>query len=344
MNHSGGFFRRIKSLFLGNQEANSLFEKGDEDSNLHIDRSDWDGAAPAVIRSSISQGLDGQLDFVQCASTSGLHRMAYRTWGDPANPNVLICVHGLTRRGSDFTVLARAMADEYRVVCPDVVGRGDSDFLSNPMLYGVPQYVSDMVTLVARLHPEQLDWFGTSMGGLIGMVYGGFEHAPIRRMILNDVGPKIDPAFLVRLMTYLGKPISFASQEKGLEYMSEITATFGRHTPEQLREYNAPHLIQKEDGLWHLHYDPKISAPLMLSNPVTAAAAEQALWKSVEQIQAKTLVVRGAQSDLLSHKTVEEMCRRNPHISAVEIPDAGHAPAFILSEQVKLARDFFLHK
>jgi len=344
MNSSkNSFFQRLKSLLRGSPQRESLIEErapGDQgavpsDAYIHRD---------PIRSTSFGKTLDGQLDFVQCASPSGLHRMAYRTWGDPNNPNVLLCVHGLTRRGSDFTVLARAMADEYRVVCPDVVGRGDSDFLSNPMLYGVPQYVADMVTLVARLNPEKLDWFGTSMGGLIGMVYAGFEHAPIHRMILNDVGPKIDPAFIVRLMTYLGKPISFPTQEKGLEYMQELTATFGKHTVEQLREYNAPHLIQKEDGQWHLHYDPQISAPLMMTNPVTAAAGEQALWKSVEQIQAKTLVVRGAQSDLLSPQTVQDMCRRNRHIGAVEIPDAGHAPAFILPEQVQLARNFFLQR
>ena len=323
------FLGRVKQFLFGTTQNHSL-----------IDRSDWDeGAAPA---SSSRQSLDGELDFVQCASTSGLHRMAYRTWGDPRNPKVLLCVHGLTRRGSDFAVLARAMADEYRVVCPDVVGRGDSDFLSNPMLYGVPQYVADMVTLVARLKPAQLDWFGTSMGGLIGMMYAGLEHCPIHRMILNDVGPKIDPAFIVRLMTYLGQPVSFDTQEKALQYVNQITATFGRHTEEQLNEYNAPQIVKKEDGKWHMHYDPKISAPLMMSNPATAAAGEQALWRSFERIQVKTLIVRGAESDLLSPATVEEMCRRNPHSFAVEVPEAGHAPAFILPNQVKLARDFFL--
>jgi cobalt-zinc-cadmium efflux system protein len=336
---SNSFVGRIKQFLFGGSQTNSSSEINRADWNEQ-----WDGNQTKTVPVISKSSLDGQLDFVQCASSSGLHRMAYRTWGDPRNPKVLLCVHGLTRRGTDFAVLARAMADEYRVVCPDVVGRGDSDFLSNPMLYGVPQYVADMVTLVARLHPDQLDWFGTSMGGLIGMMYGGFENNPIHRMILNDVGPKIDPAFLVRLMTYLGKPISFSTQEKALQYVNEITATFGRHTTEQLNEYNLPQITQKEDGLWHLHYDPQISAPLMLSNPVTAAAGEQALWRSFERITARTLIVRGAESDLLSRSTVEEMCRRNPHASAVEIPEAGHAPAFILPNQVKIARDFFLQK
>ncbi len=277
---------------------------------------------------------------VQCISPAGLHQMAYRTWGDPQNPKVLLCVHGLTRRGTDFYALAQAMSDEYFVVCPDVVGRGDSDYLSDPMYYGVPQYVSDMVTLIARLAPKQLDFFGTSMGGLIGMVLAGLEHQPIRRLLLNDVGPRIEFAFLSRLMTYLGKPVVFSNQEEALQYANTLTQTFGRHTPEQLRLLNLPQLMQRNQE-WVMHYDPKISVPLMAQNPMTAAAGELALWKSFDNIKIKTLVARGVESDLLSPATVEEMCRRNPYVSAVEIPEAGHAPAFILPEQIAVARKFF---
>ena len=327
---ASGLWSRIKQLVTG-----SSVIANEPSTSVEIDRPDWEGA-PAII----SENLKGKLDYVQCISTSGLHKMAYRTWGNPNNPKVLLCVHGLTRRGSDFEELALAMSDRYRVVCPDVVGRGDSDFLSNPLLYGVPQYVSDMVALVARLNPTQLDWFGTSMGGLIGMVYGGLKNCPIHRLLLNDVGPKIDPAFLVRLMTYLGKPVKFATQAEGLAYLNQLTETFGKFTPEQAAKYNSPHLIQKE-GVWTLHYDLAISAPLMTATPASAAAGEMALWKSYEAISAPTLIVRGAESDLLSRNTVEEMCKRNPKARAVEIPDCGHAPAFIVPEQIEIARNFF---
>jgi cobalt-zinc-cadmium efflux system protein len=283
---------------------------------------------------------DCQHGFVQCASTSGLHRMAYIAWGDPSNSKVLLCVHGLTRRGSDFASLARAMSDRYYVVCPDVAGRGDSDFLANPMLYGVPQYVSDMVTLIAHLRPQQLDWFGTSMGGLIGMVLAGLDHQPIQRLLLNDVGPRIDPAFFIRLMQYLSKPVVFATQEQGLAYVNELTSTFGRHSPEQLLELNLPQLVYK-NGVWQLHYDPNINVPIMATNPVTALAGEKALWKSFDAIKIPTLIVRGAESDLLSRATVAEMCSRNPHAKSVEIPEAGHAPAFILPNHIQIAREFF---
>ena len=289
----------------------------------------------------LSQESDqGVLEFVQCASLAGLHRMAYRSWGDPSNPKVLLCVHGLTRRGSDFDVLAKCMSKDYRVVCPDVVGRGDSDYLSNPMLYGVPQYVSDMVTLIARLNPGELHWFGTSMGGLIGMVLAGLKNQPIERLLLNDVGPRIEVSFLGRLLTYLGKPIDFATQEEAITYANSLTVTFGRHSQEQLRALNSPQVINK-DGRWVMHYDPQIAVPFAAQNPLTIAAGEQALWQSFEQIRIKTLVVRGLESDLLSASTVTQMCERNPLVSSIEVPEAGHAPAFILPSQIQIAQDFF---
>lgn len=325
---NSGLFGKIKELLSGGQSSAM--------SESVIERSDWSEESSQ----STSNSTEPTLDYVQCISTSGLHRMAYRTWGDPNNSKVLLCVHGLTRRGTDFEVLAQAMSKEYRVVAPDVVGRGDSDYLGNPMLYGVPQYVADMVTLIARLKPSKLDWFGTSMGGLIGMMLASMEGNPINKMILNDVGPRIDPAFLVRLMTYLGKPVTFATKEEGLKYANLVSATFGRHTPEQWEKYNSPQIIQK-DGVWKLHYDPNINAPIMMSNPASAAAGEQALWRSFDRIKVPMLIVRGAESDLLSPSTVAEMCQRNPNATAVEVPNAGHAPAFIIPEQIEIARKFF---
>lgn len=309
--------------------------------SISLDSGQSNGGSNSPASSAVDAVIQNPpTKYVQCISPAGLHQMAYRTWGNPDNPKVLLCVHGLTRRGTDFFALAQAMSDEYLVVCPDVVGRGDSDYLKDPMYYGVPQYVSDMVTLIARLAPKQLDFFGTSMGGLIGMVLAGLEHQPVRRLLLNDVGPRIEFAFLTRLMTYLGKPVTFSSQAEALLYANSLTETFGRHTQEQLRQLNLPQLIQRNQE-WGMHYDPKISVPLMAQNPMTAAAGELALWKSFDNIQIKTLVARGVESDLLSPATVEEMCRRNPHVCAVEIAEAGHAPAFILPEQIAIARKFF---
>ncbi|KAI3591600.1 putative hydrolase [Cupriavidus sp. U2] len=286
-----------------------------------------------------------RLGFVQCISPAGLHRMAYHEWGDPLNPRVLMCVHGLTRTGRDFDALARAMSDEYRVVCPDVVGRGRSEWLADPHHYVVPQYVSDMVTLIARLNVEQVDWFGTSMGGLIGMGLAGLPKSPVRKLLLNDVGPRVTAQALERIGAYLGLPVRFKTFEEGLAYLQTISTSFGRHTPEQWRELNGAILkpVQGAEGLeWGLHYDPALAVPFKETPPEAVQAGEQVLWHMFEAAPGPTLIVRGAQSDLLLRETVAEMVARGKQVSSVEIPDVGHAPTFIDPAQIAIAREFFL--
>ncbi len=282
----------------------------------------------------------GDTFFVTCTSPDGPHRMAYHAWGNPNNPKVLVCVHGLTRRGRDFKTLAQALSHDYYVVCPDVVGRGDSDRLKNPMLYAVPQYVADMASLIKHLGVSQVDWFGTSMGGLIGMVYASMPKNPIRRMLINDVGPRIEPEAIKRLGSYVGQPFVFKERADALQRLNEICASFGSHTPEEWEVYNGPMLVQK-DGIWVMHYDPDISVPFASVNPIMAKAGEMAMWHAFKQIHIPMLIVRGGESDLLSAKTVAEMCKVNPYIRSIEIPGVGHAPAFVKSEQVALAKEFF---
>src|SRR5881394_2068088 len=140
-----------------------------------------------------------RFDSVQCLDAKGLHRMAWAEWGDATNPKVLVCAHGLSRQGRDFDTLAQAMAADYRVVCPDVVGRGRSDWLADPAGYAIPAYVADMVTLLARLNAAEVHWVGTSMGGLIGMGLASLPNSPIKRLVLNDVGPRIEYEALERI-------------------------------------------------------------------------------------------------------------------------------------------------
>jgi cobalt-zinc-cadmium efflux system protein len=282
----------------------------------------------------------GDTFFVTCTSPDGPHQMAYHAWGTPSNSKVLVCVHGLTRRGSDFITLAEAMSQDYYVVCPDVVGRGNSDRLQNPMHYAVPQYLADMAKLVKQLGVTHVDWFGTSMGGLIGMVYAAMPRNPIRRMLINDVGPRIEPEAIKRLSSYVGQAFSFTNRADALQRLNEICASFGTHTPEEWEIYNGPMVVQKE-GLWVMHYDPDISVPFASVNPMMAKAGEMAMWHTFKQIHIPMLIVRGGESDLLSAKTVAEMCRLNPYVRSIEIPGIGHAPAFVKSEQVALAKEFF---
>lgn len=289
---------------------------------------------------SVNTFHNGDTFYVQCSSGENQHRMAYHAWGNPNNPKVLICVHGLTRRGSDFKTLAQAMCKDYYVVCPDVVGRGDSDRLTNPMQYAVPQYVADMAELVKKLGVNQVDWFGTSMGGLIGMVYASMPNSPIRRMLINDVGPRIEPDAIKRLGSYVGQPFSFANRDDALSRLNQICATFGEHTPQEWEIYNGPMLVQR-DGMWIMHYDPNIAVPFASVNPIMAKAGEMAMWHAFKQIHIPMLIVRGGDSDLLSAATVAEMCKVNPYARSIEIPHVGHAPAFVKAEQIALAKEFF---
>lgn len=232
------------------------------------------------------------------------------------------------------------MCKDYYVVCPDVVGRGDSDRLSNPMQYAVPQYVSDIAELAKQLGVTQVDWFGTSMGGLIGMVYATMPNSPIRRMLINDVGPRIEPDAIKRLGSYVGQPFAFVNREDALNRLNQICVTFGEHTPQEWEIYNGPMLVQR-DGMWIMHYDPNIAVPFASVNPIMAKAGEMAMWHAFKQIHIPMLIVWGGDSDLLSAATVAEMCKVNPHARSIEIPHVGHAPAFVKAEQIALVREFF---
>ena len=283
---------------------------------------------------------------VQCISLAGLHRMAYKEWGDPGNPNVLVCVHGVTRVSDDFDALARALSDHYRVVCPDVVGRGRSGRLGNPQLYRIPQYVSDMVTLVARVTANsdsgKVDWFGTSMGGLIGMALASLPDNPIRKLVLNDIGPTLDPVALRRIGDYIAQDLRFASFAEGAAFVRAVSASFGEHTEEQWHKLAADVLREGDDGQWVRHYDMGLAVPLRGANPEQAQADEAALWAVYDAIRCPTLLVRGANSDLLSHATAQKMLTRGPKPQLVEIADAGHAPTFIHADQIAIARTFLV--
>lgn len=282
-----------------------------------------------------------RFDSVQCLDSRGLHRMAWAEWGDAANPKVLVCVHGLSRQGRDFDTLAQAMAGEYRVVCPDVVGRGRSGWLADPMGYSIPHYVADMVTLLARLNAEEVHWVGTSMGGLIGLGLAGLPESPIRRLVLNDVGPKIEYDALRRIGEYLGEPVHWPSEEAAADALWAISQSFGPHTREQWRALSRPQLKPDGDG-FKPHYDPAIAIPFRAVTPEFAAAGEALLWASYDQVRCPTLLLRGAESDLLSRETAQQMAQRGPRARVHEFDGVGHAPMLVQPEQVAVVRSFLL--
>lgn len=276
---------------------------------------------------------------VQCLSPAGLHRMAYTEWGDPHNPRVLVCVHGLTRCGRDFDFLAESLSADYRVVCPDVVGRGRSDWLKHKALYGIPQYAADMVTLLARLDVETVHWLGTSMGGLIGMALAAQENTPISRLVLNDVGPLITAVSLQRIGTYLGQAPRFDSFDQAEAFVRFVSAPFGKLTDLQWKHLTQHVVRTAADGKIEFCYDPGIAESFRQGQ---GGGQDVDLWPLYDAISCPTLVMRGALSDLLLPETVAQMAVRGPRARTAEIPGVGHAPMLLDEAQVSIVRDFLL--
>lgn len=294
------------------------------------------------------------LNYVSCTDPAGSHRMAYWLWGDAGAADVVVCVHGLSRQGRDFDTLAQALLAgsprPLRVACPDVVGRGRSDWLADPMGYGVPLYVADMLQMLAQLHAEapirHLDWVGTSMGGLVGMGVCGTPGlplpAPVRRLVLNDVGPVIEWSALQRIGTYLGNTGRFETVQQAADAMWQVSQGFGPHTPEQWLGLSQAMVRPLSAGGFTLHYDPAIAVPFRALDERAANAGQAALWQLYDAVRADTLLLRGARSDLLSAATAQEMTRRGPRARLVEFEGVGHAPTLMDTTQVEAVASFLL--
>ena len=282
-----------------------------------------------------------RLRHLQCLGSKGLHRMAYWEWGDPANGQVLVCVHGLSRQGRDFDTLAGLLCTQYRVVCPDVVGRGQSDWLADPMGYSLPAYVADMVPLLARLDAERVDWVGTSMGGLIGLGLAALPGSPLRRLVLNDVGPTIEAQSLARIGSYLGQPAHWPTLEAAADALWAISTGFGPHSREQWLALTRPQLKPDVAG-FKPRCDPAIALPFRLITPELAKAGEAALWQAYDSLRLPVLLLRGAASDLLSRATAQAMTERGPRARLVEFAGVGHAPTLIDALQTQAVAEFLL--
>ena len=283
--------------------------------------------------------------------------MAYWQWGNPLAAHVVLCVHGLSRQGRDFDVLAAhlvgAAQGNIRVICPDVVGRGESDWLKDPMGYQIPTYAAAMLALLGRLHAQSpittLDWFGTSMGGLIGLVVCGQAGlplpVPVHKLVLNDVGPAIEWSSIVRIGTYLGAPITFDSVQQGADAMWAISKGFGPHTPEQWMALSKPMLrpvLDAPGSQLRLHYDPALAVPFKQATQESTLQGEKTLWQLYDNISAQTLLLRGADSDLLSPATAQVMGQRGPKAKLVEFAGVGHAPTLVAADQLAAVASFLL--
>lgn len=275
------------------------------------------------------------------------HHIAYTDWGDRNNPHIVICVHGLTRNCRDFDYLARALQADCRVVCVDVVGRGQSDWLQEAQDYEYyPLYLADAISLLNHLRsqytttPIVLDWVGISMGGLIGMVMALQPNLPIpiNRLVISDLGPLISAVALKRIAEYVGKDPRFASFEEFKNYMKLISVSFGPLTDEQW-EHMAIHSARAyPDGSYGFRYDPRIAISFK-----THEITDIDLWAQWDQLNVPTLVLRGMNSDILSSETAAQMQVRGAKAKVVELPGIGHAPMLMDNNQIKIVRDFILN-
>jgi len=269
-------------------------------------------------------------------STGGFHRVAYTEWGHTRNQRKALCVHGLTRNGRDFDELAGVLEKRRHLACPDIVGRGRSDWLSDKSQYTFITYCADMTVLLARLHAESVDWIGTSMGGQIGMILAAQENTPIRRLVLNDIGPLVPKEAPQRLLAYVSeRPEPFESLADAESYLREIYAPFGKLGNDQWAHLTRYSLRERDDGRFELAYDPGIIEPLR-----DMQYADFDIWSLWDRIRCPVLVIRGAESDVLLKSTAEEMQRRGPPVDLVEIEGVGHAPSLTAKEHVDLVCDW----
>jgi pimeloyl-ACP methyl ester carboxylesterase len=274
----------------------------------------------------------------QYQTAEGPHQGSYLFWPS-ARPHapLLVCVHGLTRNARDFDVLAQALTEHYRVICPDVAGRGDSERLQNPELYGYPLYVGQLQQCLQHLaltyQVTEFDWVGTSMGGLIGMMLAAQPVCPLRKLVINDVGFFIPKAALERLSGYVGKGTEFADLAAVEVYLRDIASSFGPLTDDQW-QHLARYSVEPHAGRYRLRYDPAI-AEAFSGVPLTDVDLS-AIWQNV---RIDTLLIRGGDSDLLLAETARTMAAQ-ANVTLVEFPGIGHAPALMARDQLRAIRDF----
>ncbi|MEN8235933.1 MAG: alpha/beta hydrolase [Pseudomonadota bacterium] len=291
---------------------------------------------------------------------AGFHRLAYVEWGEQHFDKTIVCVHGLTRNSRDFDYLAKVLSQDYRLVCPDIVGRGKSDWLPHGQGYGFPQYLSDMTALIARVDVSQVDWIGTSMGGLIGMVMAAQQNSPIRRLVINDVGPMIPLAGTRRIMSYVQQRATFSNLQEAENYFRKIFAPFGKLTDTQWQHVTRHSTFKGKDGRYELAYDQNVLAGLTdgasawhamtkmaktvwqsLAHMHTQAVPLSEMWHYWDQVRCPVLLLRGETSDILLPETVERMlAMHSSSLEVVEIKGVGHAPALMARNQIAIIHDW----
>lgn len=269
----------------------------------------------------------------------GTHKLAFYEWGSPYAPPV-ICVHGLTRNGRDFDYLARALTEHYRVIAIDVPGRGRSEHLRDIRWYENGTYMQDVLALAERMNLERFDWIGTSMGGIIGMMMASLVPEKITRLVLNDVGALLPKAGLVRIADYVGKQPVFDSMDVAIQYIQRIMAPFGIKEDTHWAHVFEHSFTRLDDSRVAFAYDPGIGDAFRLAASEMEKLEDISLWMLWESIECPTLILRGAESDILTHEVAQEMCAKHPDATLVEFEGIGHAPTLMEDGQIKIITDW----
>jgi pimeloyl-ACP methyl ester carboxylesterase len=267
-------------------------------------------------------------------SPVGFFTLRWLEWG-PLDGAPVVCVHGLTRSGRDFDALASALAASgRRVFCPDLPGRGASDWLPNPALYQPPIYSQALAHLLARMD-EPVDWVGTSLGGICGMGIAATPGNVIRRMVLNDVGAVIPASALQRIRDYINRPAQAFPDIAALEaHLRNVHAPFGNLTDAEWRHLAETSARRDAEGALQLHYDPAITHAFSAGD--IADIDLSPFWAA---IAIPVMILRGATSDILPAEVAAEMARK-PNARLIEIADAGHAPALMAADQISAIQGF----
>jgi pimeloyl-ACP methyl ester carboxylesterase len=264
-------------------------------------------------------------------STAGFHKIAYTEWGDAKAKQTILCVHGLTRNSRDFDQLAARLSVSARVACPDLIGRGASDWLSNPALYNQAQYVYDLTALIARLDVDSLIWVGTSLGGLLGMYIAAQPNTPIKALVLNDVGPLVSHHGLSRIMKYAKHENKFSSLLDVEKFLRNLYQTQEPISDELWRYKAQISAKQLPDGNYTLAYDPHVTKA-----PFKLWFTDINLWYLWDKIKCPVLVLRGQNSDILSAETLTKMSITGPKATTKVIPGCGHAPMLMTDDQIDI--------
>ncbi|MDR3441943.1 MAG: alpha/beta hydrolase [Legionella sp.] len=271
--------------------------------------------------------------------SQAFHNMVYYEWGDSNNPKVLLCVHGLFRNARDFDDLAKVLASHYRVICPDMVGRGLSDKVSNPNDYSPLTYLSDITILLAQLAVTEIDYIGTSMGGVIGMVIAAMKNSPIKKLVLNDIGPFVDTKALQHIVDYgkKGGELSFRTLKEVEAYLKETYSSFAQLSPQQWQHLATCGVCHHSNNQYRLAYDPKI-----IDNVLLAIQNNTSQWELWSKVQCPVLLLHAALSDVLSDDSVIKMQQLQPTLTTVNIPDIGHPVSLMKTEEIQLVKQWLL--